>query len=515
LVDFFCKMATASAFLHLKRLLTGIESTSQRLKANIVDEKSPKSFLGAQGDDYVMSLEKKVQDVQLRLDTMEASVCGAIEIRLSQVTMVEILQKCKTLHSANEEMIMAAEKRMVAYGYSSPINSTDFLPADKGREPLDCSTKIEKIVDDNAIEIRSQSIDTESLLVRTSSPKNDRKAGTSIDFEEEADHHALREARYSDESNNENYQFDSPASNMMPQSEHFENEVKTPALPDWKLSQATRMLVLMGETKENLNKSVMQTIYSSTPSASNTHLGKFDDIAPQTPRSPDLSHPPFEQTSHQPLGVFESEMLTPKQITGISYEMQTSLPSGDSPATPNFGTPFHTTHLRNVTTTTAACPSVDIDPEIKVNLAESMSLTAGSDSASEDVESSPIKEVSSTVSAAYLGIDSPTMTTPCLMRYDGDSKPVHHTIYHEDSALQPLILQLSPPKIAIMAPKPASTLPVWRLPAIPEVTGEEWDSAPAFLRKQVDYRVVVSTELPVCCVTSNFIFLYFLFRYRQ
>jgi hypothetical protein len=75
----------------------------------------------------------------------------------------------------------------------------------------------------------------------------------------------------------------------MPQSEHFENEVKTPALPDWKLSQATRMLVLKGETKENLNKSVMQTIYSSTPSASNTHLGKFDDIAPQTPRAPDLT----------------------------------------------------------------------------------------------------------------------------------------------------------------------------------------------------------------------------------
>jgi hypothetical protein len=89
-------MATASAYLHLKRLLTGIESTSQRLKANIDDEKSPKLFLGAQGDDYVMSLEKKVQDVQLRLDTMEASVCGAIEIRLPQVTMVEILQKCKT-----------------------------------------------------------------------------------------------------------------------------------------------------------------------------------------------------------------------------------------------------------------------------------------------------------------------------------------------------------------------------------------------------------------------------------
>jgi hypothetical protein len=503
-------MATASAFLHLKCLLTGIESTSQRLKANIIDEKSSKPFVGTEGDEYVIGLEKKVQDVQLRLDTMEASVCGAIEIRLSQVTMVEILQKCKTLHIANEEMIMAAEKRMVAYGYSPPINSTDFLPADNGEKTLDYSTKIAAIVNYNAIEIRPQSIDAESILDPTSSPKNNQKASAFIDCEEEV-HHTLREAQYSDESSNENCQFDSPAPNKISQSENSEIEVKTPALPDWKLSQATRMLVLKGETKENLNKSVMPTTYLSTPSASNTHPGKFDDIAPQTPGAPDLSHPSIAQTNHAPLGVFESEMLTPKQITGISYKMQTPLPCGDSPATPNFGTPFHTTLLRNVTTTAAAYPSVYIEPDIKVNLAESMSMTAGSENPLEDIEATPFKEPSSTVSTAYLGIDSPTMTTPCLLRYDGDSKPVH-TIYYEDSALQPSTLQLSPPKIAIMAPMSAGTLSERRLPAITEVTGEEWDSAPAFLRKQVGYRAVVSADLPVYCVSSK---KKFFSRYRQ
>ena len=495
-------MATASAFLHLKRLLTGIESTSQRLKANIVDEKSSKSFVGVEGDDYVMSLEKKVQDVQLRLDTIEASVCGAVEIRLSQVTMVEIFQKCKNLHSANEEMIMAAEKRMIAYGYSPPTNSSEFLPTDNSIEPVEGSTKVRNVVNDNAIGMQTKLINAESALEQTSSPKNDREASASIVGEEEVDNHALLEAPYSDESNKGNSPFDSPAPNKMSQSEHYENEVKTPALPDWKLSQATRMLVLKGETKENLNKSVVQTAYSSTPSASNSHLGKFDGIAPQTPGALDLSYPSIAQTSQLQPSVFESEMLTPKQITGISYKVHTSFPIGDSPATPNFGTPFHTTHLRNATTTVAAYPSIDTEPVIKVNLAESLSLTTGSESASEDVRGTPIKEPSPTVSASYLGIDSPTMTTPCLQRYDGNSKPVHHAIYPEDSSLQPIALQLSPPKMAIMVPKSASTLPESRQSAIPEVTGEEWDTAPAFLRKQVGY--TKGLQLQVACRLYKF-----------
>lgn len=473
----FCTMATASAFLHLKRLLTGIESTSQRLKANIVDEKSPKPFGGAEGDDYVMSLEKKLLDVQLRLDTMEASVCGAIEIRLSQVTMVEILQKCKSLHSANEEMITAAEKRMVAYGYSPPMSSTDFLPAYKDGEPLKRSAEVATIVNYNAIEMKTQSIDGEVILDRVSSPKNDR---ASIDSEKDVDHHALQEAQYS----GKNCPFDSPAPNKMTQSEHYENEVKTPALPDWKLSQATRMLVLKGE---NVNKSVVQTAYLSTPEANSNHSEKFDDIAPQTPGSLDLSYLSNGQSSHLPSNIFESEMLTPKQITGITYKMHTSLPSSDSPATPNFGTPFHTTHLRKMTTTAAAYPSVDSEPEIKVNLVESVSKTSCSENVLEDIEATPPKECSPTISAVHLGIDSPAMTTPCLLRYDEDSKPVRHTLCTEDSVLQPITLQLYPLKIALLAPKPASMLPELRLSAIPEVTGEEWDLAPAFLRKQVVY----------------------------
>jgi hypothetical protein len=32
-------------------------------------------------------------------------------------------------------MIMAAEKRMVAFGYSPPINSTDFLPQIRVENP--------------------------------------------------------------------------------------------------------------------------------------------------------------------------------------------------------------------------------------------------------------------------------------------------------------------------------------------------------------------------------------------
>lgn len=481
-------MATATAFLHLKRLLTGIESTSQRLKANIVDDKSSKSFVGAEGDDYVVSLEKKVQDVQLRLDSMEASVCGAVEIRLSQVTMLEILQKCKTLHIANEEMIMAAERRMVAYGYTPPMNSTDILPALKVREISEQFSKVATRINNDAIEMDPQSIDSESISHRTPSPSNDRKAGVSIDIEDVVGHHAAVEDRNTAEFSNQNSTFNSPAANKMPQSEHFENEVKTPALPEWKLSQATRMLVLKGEAKENLNKSVLQA--TSTPV--NTYFGHFDDVAAQTPGALDLSYPSNAQTGHSSLNIFESEIVTPKQITGTAYKTQASLAGGDSPATPNFGTPFHTTHLRNVNTTAAPYPSANFAEEVKVNLAESLSMSAVSESALQDVAAAATKESSPTVPAIYSGVDSPAMTTPCLLRerrHDGDSNSLHYPISSpEDSVLQPFTLQLSPPRMAILAPKPANILAELRPSAIPEVTVEEWDSAPAFLRKQVRHR---------------------------
>jgi hypothetical protein len=54
----------------------------------------------------------------------------------------------------------------------------------------------------------------------------------------------------------------------------------------------------------------------------------------------------------------------------------------------------------------------------------------------------------------------------------------------EDMTLQPVNLQLSP-KMAFLAPRPASTVTEARPTLIPIVTDEEWESAPSFLRKQV------------------------------
>jgi hypothetical protein len=57
-----------------------------------------------------------VRAIQSRLEDIESSVCGPADSRLSQVTMLEILQKCKAVHQANESMIGILEKKLSAQG---------------------------------------------------------------------------------------------------------------------------------------------------------------------------------------------------------------------------------------------------------------------------------------------------------------------------------------------------------------------------------------------------------------
>jgi predicted kinase len=73
---------------------------------------------------FVAGIESNVRAIQERLEDIESSVCGPIESRLSQVTMFEILQKCKAVHQANDSMIMILEKKLSSQGKKVVLEST-------------------------------------------------------------------------------------------------------------------------------------------------------------------------------------------------------------------------------------------------------------------------------------------------------------------------------------------------------------------------------------------------------
>jgi hypothetical protein len=482
-------MSTAVAFLELKRLLTGIESTSQRLKAEIKDVKSSKPFVSVEGDEFVDGLENKVRSVQVRLDAMESNLCGAVENRLSQVTMMEILQKCKTLHNANDEMIQVAERRMAAYGYN-PI-SVSVYPNFEGQ--LDDVVSVAQ-VKEGMRNVALQTSDQESRIAQDLSMDNDDIAGGAGDQTNETIE--LSDISVAAHVNTENDSYMSPAATRTPLARGSEHEIKTPALPDWKLSEATRMLV-KGDGKDALNTSrAIPIIQNTSTPIHNQNTGRSDYVM-QTPDALDITTTSMAQTGrYLNVSLFasnidhadESGMLTPQPVKSAIYKSDVPMSAGDSPPTPNISTPFHTTNLREmVTTVQCATPGSVADTGGGIFCALSENTTS-----EERVIAAPRDRAEASVYASSLGssADSPMMTTPSLPRERMQSTECTHTLNiststtAEDMTLQPVSLQLSP-KMAFLAPRPASTVTEARPSLIPIVTDEEWESAPSFLRKQV------------------------------
>lgn len=482
-------MSTAVAFLELKRLLTGIESTSQRLKAEIADIKSSKPFVSVESDEFVDGLENKVRSVQVRLDAMESNICGAVENRLSQVTMMEILQKCKTLHNANEEMIQVAERRMAAYGYN-PV-SVSVYPNFEGQ--LDDVVSVAQLKE-GMRNVILQPRDQESRTAQDLSMENDEIAGGAVDQTNETIE--LSDISVAAHVNTENDSYMSPAATRTPLARGSEHEIKTPALPDWKLSEATRMLV-KGDGKDALNTSrALPIIHNTSTPIHNQNTGHSDYMM-QTPDALDITTTSMAQTGHYPnVSLFasnidhadESGMLTPQPVKSAIYKSDIPMSAGDSPPTPNIGTPFHTTNLREmVTTAQCSTPGSVADTGGGIFCALSENTTS-----EESVITAPRSRVEASVYASSLGssADSPMMTTPSLPRERMQSTEGAHTLNiststtAEDMTLQPISLQLSP-KMAFLAPRPASVFTEARPTLIPIVTDEEWESAPSFLRKQV------------------------------
>ena len=483
-------MSTAVAFLELKRLLTGIESTSQRLKAEIKDVKSSKPFVSVESDEFVDGLENKVRSVQVRLDAMESNICGAVENRLSQVTMMEILQKCKTLHNANEEMIQVAERRMAAYGYN-PI-SVSVYPNFEGQ--LDDVVSVAQIKE-GMRNVMLQPRDQESRIAQDLSTENNDIARGAVDQTNETIE--LSDISVAAHVNTENDSYMSPAATRTPLARGSEHEIKTPALPDWKLSEATRMLV-KGDGKDALNISRALPIIQDTSIPIHSQNTGHNDYMMQTPDALDITTTSMAQTGRYPnVSLFasnmdhtdESGMLTPQPVKSSMYKSDVLISAGDSPPTPNIGTPFHTTNLREMVTT-AQC----LTPGSVADTGGGIFCTISENTSSgESVIAAPKGRVEASVYASSLGssADSPIMTTPSLPRERMQSTEGAHTLNMststtaEDITLQPLSLQLSPPKMAFMAPRPATTVTEARPSLIPIVTDEEWESAPSFLRKQV------------------------------
>lgn len=526
-------MSTAAAFLELKRFLTGIESTSQKLKKYVTDGDSSTQLYGAEGDAFVNSLENNVHSVQNRLDDIETNICGTIETRLSQVTMLEILQQCKFLHQANEEMVTAVEGHMMNYGYIVPTIPVKF-PQEEDKTFLPTIkpviTVCQKLTDPNQ-EIQSTTLESEAIITdRTSSSQNDDfpNAKQSNQVFNSQDTDGFSGNYIKPNSIDENSMYNSPQCVKTPMARGSEHEVKTPALPDWKLSEATRMLVQNKDGKDgrDVTKGRIKQSYlieTTTPS-SNTTLNPFhgEDNIPTTPSTASQPHTLSNNYSGNNLickdgngisvGEIEVEMLTPQPISKVAYnngvsklQQQQQQPyhdDGDSPKTPCLGTPFHTTRLR----TMGGIPDVgDTTPgspmEIETNFARTLDLS----------QTSPAH-----LSKPFIGginndnynrrTDSPV--TPSLAR-DAESKGSAEgssalipslssdSCDDLDSVLKPpsCHAQLSsPPKIPIMAPRPAAagdTRPTHSISAsvIQIVTEEEWVTAPAFLRKQVRRRL--------------------------
>lgn len=472
-------MSTAVAFLELKRLLTGIESTSQRLKAEIQDVKLSKPFISVESDKFVDALESKVRSVQSRLDAMESNICGVVENRLSQVTMMEILQKCKTLHNANDEMIRIAERRMAAYGFD-PISVG---PNVDGQ--LDGIASFGK-VEEGVRNMRLQPRDQDDLFPQDLSQKDDDIRGERVTFADET-----MDPSDISHINTENASYLSPAVTKTPQARGSEHEIKTPALPDWKLSEATRMLVLKGDGKDVLNTS--RALQSTPNQYQNTDL---DEYMIHTPDALDMTTMSIAQTGHYPnVSLFppnidhtdESGMQTPQPVKGSIYKSDTQISEGDSPLTPNIGTPFHTTNLREVVATSQSQSSTPgIPAETGRNVFSTVPENAAREEETAAVPRSQI-ESSAYISSLSSTVDSPLLTTPGPLRErertqigQGEGS---RTLDFSSSPTD--VLNLSPPKMAFMAPRPASTSADARPLLIPVVTDEEWESAPSFLRKQV------------------------------
>lgn len=471
-------MSTADEFLELQRLLAGIKSISTKLESIRAHGMTPRARVGVECDDFMNHVETKS-------DTTETTAFDPVEKRLYVATLLDTLRRCKVLHATNEAMIVAAEKRMISLGCTAPLTSAAC--------PISNSS-FSAIARNHAI--------YESTLKSLGSPPLCYVDVDAVDSTVMTDYpggsHEILNACNIDV---ESYTFQSPAVIRTPYSKGSEHEVRTPALPDWNLSEATRILVQKGDPIEFISKNKAQPLQHNF-SASYQCQGRLDGDAIHTPVTLDLTCSSMAQIRHTSnrntknfngtIMHLESDMLTPQPVVRTACKRQTEIKSCDSPTTPNLGTPFHTTHLRNAATTTANNFLPLKSADLQKNVSRTLVLSPDADVSPDKIDRSSMAILTPAVEMALVHstVDSPLMSTPCMMRDDYNWQMLDSPPSPAESDLQPILLQLSPSSSPVkkgalsmvsLSDGRSSLISI----SISPVTAVEWESAPAFLRKQV------------------------------
>ena len=256
--------------MELKQFLSGVEIDTKKLKEQVT-EKSGKVF-GVKGDEFILGLEQTVLGVQSKLNEIECTVSGSPESRLSQVTMLEILQKCKAVHHANDTMLAVLVAKMNKRGYYAEKRTHIVMENQENEAPLrsvnNSSSKKASIssvpvvmevletVTVTTINEEEQPQETQASLWNSveSLPPNSiidnevaeaTSDNTDTNNKDAVTHeHRLGEVlstpcKFSGKKNADDHRM----------AEEEEEEATTPVLPSWKLSEATRNLVHQKEEK--------------------------------------------------------------------------------------------------------------------------------------------------------------------------------------------------------------------------------------------------------------------------
>jgi hypothetical protein len=296
-----------------------------------------------------------------------------------------------------------------------------------------------------------------------------------------------------------------------------DEEARTPVLPDWKLSAATRNLVGVNnhnnhnnnnnhgpghhtQRKEPLQRHTVAS--AAAPQTTDKHAARSPApkraattatkaaavSSPVTPsRDMNLSRISVSQSvdRHLRMGAEdadEPEMLTPQPVEKSVHLQQ--LDNDGTPKTPTLGTPFHTTRLRDAPGARGVARKLDVDgpaaaggpkssarkavpsrtPEASSRGARGAAPVSGGKGAPAAVPEPPAKAEAAAAAAPAGALD---VSLPAL----------------EDTSDL-----LSPPKMArlAVAKRAAAEAPA-RVPAtsfIAPVTADEYASAPPFLLKQ-------------------------------
>ena len=287
-------MSSTAAFLELKQFLSGVEIDTKKLKESVT-EKNVK-VIGVKGDEFILGLEQTVLGVQSKLNEIECNVSGSPESRLSQVTMLEILQKCKAVHHANDTMLAVLVAKMNKRGYYAekrapavvenqenvaPLRSVNNATKTPSSVPVVISMDVATVP---AINEEEQPQETQASLwhsVESLPPMttaclmdNEVVEATSSDINSSClDNHnnnndvVTHERRLSEVVNTPS-KFSSDNGKTTGDEEE---EATTPVLPSWKLSEATRHLVHQREEKTTQRRQHVAVATDATKGGNDLH----------------------------------------------------------------------------------------------------------------------------------------------------------------------------------------------------------------------------------------------------